>query len=400
MRVIALVVSAFLVFSTVEAWASYVLAARWFVSSRYASVTLGVVKAWLDRGIINSATQAAKVFIRRNGKWILLTLALSQVLRELEDLQRQRESASICYLAVPTNYSLYASVSTSSVYFSRSYYPGYTYTVRPVQGQTCNGDGGLPTYRVFRYDSGLRAWVNDVSPYEGWVPVPGTYRLGSCELQIRLTISSCPFSASPNQTIVYAPAPSLPDLEQERRQVPVRVFPNPADFVRPDVISQDPALSWLRDEYQRIASDSSIPTIPSDALGGVDLPQVDWFIPPEEEAVDSSAESSGSGSSSQEGSQEGSQDGSISIPGFDTSLNLPERRSFPVQLVNSLLQSHPLLRVLQRVSLDTGGGGSCVIGSRPFEFDFCPFQWVLNLMGGVITFVAFLTGFLWTGRSE
>jgi hypothetical protein len=390
-----LITAFFLLLTSLESWAGYWLAGRWFISSRYASLTLGVVKRWLDRGLITSSIQFAKVFINRNGKWILLTLALSQVLTELENLQRQQESGSICYLPVQTNYSLYASVSTSSVYISRSYYPGYTYTVRPVQGQNCSGGGSLPTYRVYRYDPSLRAWVNSIPGYEGWVPVPGTYMIGSCELEIALSIPSCPFSASPNSSVVYAPAPSLPNLDQERRQVPVRVFPNPSDFVRPDIVAQDPALSYLRDEYQRISADSSIPTIPSDALSGVELPEIGWSIPGEE-ALDSSAE----GSRSQEGSQEGEGQGDISIPGLNTDLNIPAKRSFPVELINSIVQSHPLLRVLRGVSLDTGGGGSCVIGSRPFEFDFCPFQWVLNLMGGVIVFVAFITGLVGSGRSD
>jgi hypothetical protein len=200
------------------------------------------------------------------------------------------------------------------------------------------------------------------------------------------------------------------DWQNERRQVPVRVYPNPADFVRSDVIAQDPALSYLRDEYQRIASDSSIPTIPSDALSGVELPSVDWSIPPEE-ALDHSSESSrpgqavdyssvGSLPGEGEGQEEGEEEGNISVPGLNTDLNIPAKRSFPVELVNSLVQSHPLLRVLQGVSLDVGGGGSCVIGSRPFEFDFCPFQWVLNLMGSVVVFISFLTGLFWAGRSD
>ena len=401
MRVISLVVACFLFFSTLESWAAgYWLAGRWFVSSRYASLSLAVVKGWLDRGLITSATQYAKVFIQRNGKLILMTLALSQVLKELEDLQRQQEAGSICYLPTPAGYPLYVSVyvsgSTSSVYFGRSYYPGYTYTARSLGGQTCNGEGSVPSYRVYRYDNSYGAWVNSIPGYMGFVPVPGVYKIGSCEVEVELKIPPCPFSASPNQLVVYAPAPALPDLDKERRQVPVRVYPNPAEFVRPDLVAQDPSLSWLRDEYQRIASDSSIPTIPSDLISEVNLPKVDWTIPPEE-AIDHTSEGS---SGSHSGSQEGSQDASLSVPGLDTSLNIPQKRSFPVDLINSIVQSHPLLRVLQRVNLDVSGVGSCVVGSRPFEFDFCPFQWVLNLMGGLIVYISFLTGLFWTGRSD
>jgi len=388
MRLIASIVTFFLLLTSLEAWAGYWLAGRWFVSSRYATVPLSTVRLWLNRGIITSAIQQAKVFINRNGKWILFTLALYHVLRELEYLQQQGEVGSICYLPAPTTYSLYVSVSTSSVYFSRSYYPGYTYSVRSLQGDTCGGEGTVPAYKVYRYDSGLRAWVNDVPP-EAWVPVPGTYVIGSCELSIELTIPSCPFSASPDESIVYAPAPSHSDFEQQRSQVPVRVFPNPLDFVRPDVAENDPALRWLRDEYQRIASDTSIPTIPPDALEGVELPEIDWSIPPEE-ASDSASESSLSRSTDDKGQKEGEID--ISVPGLDTSLPSIQKRPFPMELINSLVRNHPLLRILQGITFQASGSASCHVGSGVFTIDFCPYAWVFNLMGAIIVPISFLVG--------
>jgi hypothetical protein len=381
-RVISLVVAGFLFLSTLEAFAGFWLAGRWFISSRYASLTLGLVKNWLDRGLINSATQTAKVFIQRNGKWIILTLGLSQVIPEV---QQRIQASRYCYDPTPISdqlYMVYLYVGsyTNSVYYSHPYHPYTLFYSLSGSCPTTSRNGSNPlyltTYRIFRKET------------NGWVPYAAVGQAGTYTIITRDGITC---TANFSWSMSLQPCGSVDAWQNERRRVPVRVFPNPADFVHPDVIASDPALSWLRDEYQRIAQDTSIPTIPSDALDGVELPSVDWSIPPEE-ALDQASESSGSEGESQEGD--------ISIPGLNTDLNIPAKRSFPVELINSIVQSHPLLRVLQGVSLDVGGGGSCVIGSRPFEFDFCPFQWVLNLMGAVIVFVSFLTGLFWAGRSD
>jgi hypothetical protein len=174
--------------------------------------------------------------------------------------------------------------------------------------------------------------------------------------------------------------------------------------VRPDVIENDHSLRWLRDEYQRIAQDTSIPTIGD--LSGVVLPSVGWAIPPEE-ALDSASEEGSTSSSSSSGSSSGSTSGSGSgsgsgerennpdfpaVPGFDTSLPSLEKRPFPVELINSLVQNHPFLRILQQVNFDVDGSGSCEIGSGVFTINFCSYAWVFNLMGAIIVPVAFLYG--------
>jgi hypothetical protein len=404
MRVIALFMACFLFFSTIEAFAWVWLAGRWFYSSRYASLSLAVVKRWLDRGLISRFTQYAKVFVNRYGKMILMTLALSEVIQELD---RELSSSSVCHISYPDdNFWLYQGSSGVSAYVGGSKWPQYvsfSSTGCPY-GTTVYGRGML---NIYEWSSSSGRWVS-----VAYIPVEGEYPYKDSEgnvvcvfrvQHLRGIGNTCPSDlTSP---------PQEKDLDREERRVPVRVYPNPSDFVRPDVVNSDPALSYLRDEYQRISQDTSIPDVSSD-LAGVDLPQVGWDIPPEE-AVDFDAETSrdspGSGDTSIPSDSSGDQDISEDrprdedlpqVPGFDTSLNVPEKRSFPVELLNSLIQSHPLLRVLRGVSLDTGGGGSCVIGSRPFEFDFCPYQWVLNLMGGVIVFVAFITGLVWSGRSD
>ena len=398
-RVLSLVVAGFLFLSTLESWASVWIAGRWFMSSRHASISLGTVKRWLDRGLITRTSNQVKVFVNRNGKWILLTVGLSTVLPEV---LRRMEAMQYCYTlhsstgayAVIQSYSSrvfvsYADHSRSSDFWTYDYScSGYS-----VRGSDPNA-ARFPLYYVYkRSGSGLSFWA--------YLPAEVSLTLRSrdsnpvtCSVQVRwlLPLRECN-------------APLDNDWENERRDVPVRLFPNVGDFIRPDVIESDPTLRYLRDEYNRIANDTSIPNVSSDILG-LSLPRIGWAIP-QEEAIDADAESS-EGARPSAGStddiprdQDRPRDEDLpSVPGFDTSLPSVDRRPFPVDLVNSIVQSHPLLRVLQGVSLDAGGGGSCVIGSSPFRFDFCQFQWVLNLMGSLIVFVAFLTGLFWAGRSE
>ncbi len=393
MRFLTFLVAAFLLLSSFQAWAAYWLAGRWFVSSRFASLSLATVKSWLDRGIVSGSTQTAKVFIQKNGKLILLTLGLSQVIPEVERLS---QAGSFCYVPI-SSLDLRAGFTSDHrfvVYDAYYQIPPVFYTAS-VQGNRCVNTDYIPSYVLYRYDYHRRRWLS-----HGRVPAEGTFTVGQerdtgrrCQVTISLNIPRCPFTVSSSApSDVDAPAPSLPNLNQERRRVPVRVFPRVEDFVRPDVVEGDPALRWLRDEYQRIASDSSIPTIPSDALGDLDVPSIDSSISPDE-AIDHASESSRDLPREGEGSREGSQD-AVDIPGLDTNLPSVERKPFPVELINSLVQNHPLLRILSNLNFDPGSGGSCVIGSGVFTIDFCDHAWVLNLMGAIIVPVAFIVGFI------
>jgi len=389
MRFVALFVAVFIFLSSLESWAGFWVASRWFVSSRYAGVSLGTVKNLLDRGIINSATQQAKVFVRKNGKWILLVLGLSQVISEV---QSRIEAMQYCYV-------LHSSTGASAAIqsYSSRVLVSYADNSRSSQFWTydysCDGwsrDGSDPVHFPLYYVYKLSQSGNTGLQFWAYLPAEVSLTLRSrdrnpvnCAVQTRwlLSLREC-----------NTPADS--SWQNERRRVPVRVFPNVSDFLRDDVINSDPALRWLRDEYQRIASDSSIPTIPSDALDDLELPSVDWSIP-EEEVVDGSATSSGEF----EGSQEG--EGQVSIPGLDTKLEPVQRKSFPLELINQLVQNHPLLRILSSVRFDVSGGGSCVFGEGYFTIDFCRWQWVLNLMGSFLVPLAFLYGLLGIGgRSD
>ncbi len=407
MRVISLVVAVFLLLSSLEAWAGFWLAGRWFIGSRFATVSLSTIKSWMDRGIIRPTTQTAKIFVNRYGKIILLTLGLSEVIKEVE---RLRSSNEFCYAALGERILCHVSnIDYFYCYTGNIPYGLFTMQAEIVGGDVCGLDRSLPAYTVFRWNGDSNSWQR----LPAKIPLEGRHFLGrnsqgrECYLNVSINISPCPFQATANTNSVPGHSPSQVDWNQ-RRQVPVRVFPRVEDFVRPDVIEGDPSLRWLRDEYNRIARDPAIPQIPADALSGLELPGIDWKIPPEE-AVDSSAESSrdtprpstDAPPRDRPRDEDRPRDDDLPfVPGFDTSLPTPEKRLFPSDLLNTIVQSHPLLRVLQGVSLDPGGGGSCQVGSGVFTFDFCQFQWVLNLMGSVIVFVGFMTGLFWSGRSD
>jgi len=390
MKVLALLVAGFLFLSTIEAFGGFWLAGRWYVSSRYASVSLQTVKNWLDRGTVNRTTEWAKVFINRHGKWIILLVGLSQVIGEVERLQR---SVSYCYVAERENSDMVRCFVDSRGFRCIHDQQLGQFLNASYDEHACLGLArDIPGHMAYVWEPANNRWR-----LLGNVPSSGSHYLGrrssshpQCYVNVSLTLQTCPFPRMQTTTVNGYPPSGV--NWQERRRVPVRVFPNVNDFVRPDVIEADPSLRWLRDEYQRIASDSSIPLIPSDALGDLDLPSVDWSISPDE-AIDFPAERG----STREGSREGDID--ISIPGLDTSLNVPERRAFPVELINQLVQNHPLLRILQSVSLDATGGGSCVFGSAPFVIDVCRWQWVFNLMGSFLVPLAFLYG-LFGWRSD
>ncbi len=379
-RVIALITAGFLFFASLEAWAGYWLLGRWYVSSRYASLTLGKVKQWMDRGIITSTTQTAKVFINRNGKWILITLGLSQVTSEL---QQRLQSSMACYVLAPGEHFWLAVRQNGQV---DCFCGGFTNKIRQYFSATSNCP--YAAYNRYSYHGTGMVYIYEWDPSGNrWqrvahIPAWGEYVVSkdniTCYYRVQQKVFNvCDFSRAPSR-----------EWENERRRVPVRAFPNVNDFLRPDVIEGDSSLRWLRDEYQRIANDPSIPTIPADLLNGVDLPSIDWSASPDE-ALDEVAESSRDLSREGEGSRD-----AVDIPGLDTNLPSIERKPFPVELINSLVQNHPLLRILQGITFDAGSGGSCVIGSGLFTIEFCDHAWILNLMGAIIVPVAFIAGLL------
>ncbi len=394
-RLIALITASFLFLSTVESWASIWIAGRWFASSRYATLTLGVIKRWLDRGLITRTSNQVKIFVNKNGKWIILTVGLSTVLPEV---QRRLEAMQYCYkLENPTGawVAIISSSSRVGVSYANSHNSSRFWTYEySCSGYSANGSD--PIYFTLYYVYRLPPPGYSGLLFEAFLPAEGSYTLRSrdrnpvtCNVQIRwlLPLRECDVVEDRS-------------WENERRDVPIRIYPNPLDFIRPDVVESDPALRYLRDEYNRIAADPSIPNVSSD-LAGVSIPYIGWNIAPEE-AIDYESERSDPKPSSRDTPADQPADRprdesrdkpeDLPVPGFDTSLPTPEKRPFPVELLNSLVQNHPLLRVLQGITFDAGSGGSCVIGSGLFTIDFCDHAWVLNLMGAIIVPVAFLVG--------
>jgi uncharacterized membrane protein YgcG len=388
---------------TVEASANaLVLAGRWFISSRYASLTLAAVKRLLDAGIIARSTAWIKTLIQRNGKWILLTLGLSEILQELDNIQ---QTYTYCYTPVnSSSFVVSASYNSSGVPVIGSVAGGNQYWQATALGSGCSGSGSIPAHQSYFWDRSANVWR--AGPR---VPVAGIHRVGNCDIQVVLKIEECSFPYSGSST-VNAPAPSLDDRLAQRRDVEVQVFPNVSDFIREDVIAQNPDLAYLRDEYQRILADNSIPMVQVADLGDVILPDITWDIPASE-SVDvpssdagsssgsSSGSASGSGSATGSGSNEGS--GSLDYPNLDSSVEVPAKRSFPSSLVNALVSAHPILRALSSVRLELGNlQPACRLQDGMFVVDFCPYEWVFRSMGVVIVFVAYLVPFVGIGRGD
>ncbi len=385
---------------TVEAWASaWVLAGRWFISSRYATVSLASIKRLLDAGIITRSTAWIKTFVNKNGKWILLTIGLSQVLREIDNIQ---QSYTYCYVPVnSSSFAVSASYNSQGVPVIGSVVGGNQYWTATALGSGCSGSGTIPAHQSYFWDRAANVWR--AGPR---VPVEGIHRVGNCDIQVVLKIEQCSFPYTGSST-VQAPAPSLDEKLSRRREVEIQVFPNVSDFIREDVIAQNPELAYLRDEYNRIASDMSIPTVNLSDLADIVLPEITWNIPASESVV-----SVGSGSGSATGSASGSASGvgsgsvpseieGVDYPNLDSSLEVPAKRSFPSALVDALVSSHPILRALSSVRLELGNiQGSCRLEDGMFIVDFCPYEWVFRAMGVVIVFIAYLVPFVGIGRGD
>ncbi len=404
MRFLSFLVAGFLLLTSFESWAITWLAGRWFFNPRYVSLKLSIIKNWLDRGIITRTSEKVKIFVNKNGKWIILTVAISPIIRELENLEN---SAEYCYVETSnTMYSAWTSWGTLSIHHSGNW-PSRFYEVK--YSSVCRG-----SYSLYLPAVEIRHWFyvqqRRRNEWVRWaeVPKPGTYTYtcndrSSVNVEVSLKVSRvCP------SDVTQPPA----DIDLERDYpAPVRIFPKVDDFIRPDLIESDPSLRYLRDEYYRIARDNAIPDV-TPYVSGIPLPRIGWEIPPEE-AVDSSAESSRDTprpstdapprESDRPEDRERDRDRSDdlpAVPGLDTNLPSIEKRPFPLELINQLVENHPLLRILRSVSLDAAGGGSCVFGSQPFIIDMCGWVWVLNLMGSFLVPLAFLYGLGIGGRND
>jgi len=387
MRKVSLLVAILLLLFTVEAWAgAWVLAGRWFVSSRYATVSLASVKRLLDAGIITRSTAWIKTFINKNGKWILLTIGLSQILREIDEIQ---QGYTYCYTPVnSSSFIVHATYNSQGVPVIGNVAGGNQLWSATALGSGCSGSGYIPAHQSYVWDASRGVWRSHVR-----IPSAGVHRVGNCDIQVVLKIEECSFPYTASST-VQAPAPSLDERLNRRREAEIQVLPNVSDFIREDVIAQNPELATLRDEYLRVLNDASIPMVNLSDLADIVVPDISWNIPMQE-SVDY-APSQGAGSQAGAGSGV-----DVAYPDLDSSVEVPSKRSFPMQLVNALVDAHPILRALVSVRLELGNiQGSCRIEDGLFVVDFCPYEWVFRAMGVVIVFIAYLVPFVGMGRGD
>jgi hypothetical protein len=405
MRKASLFVAVLLFAFTVEAWASaWVLAGRWFVSSRYATVSLASVKRLLDAGIITRSTTWVKTLIQRNGKWILLTLGLSQVIPEIEkiemDMAKAQQGQYYCYTPVDSSsFVVSARYNSAGVPVIGNVVGGNELWSATALGSGCSGSGSIPAHQAYRWNPSRGVWEVYVR-----VPVAGVHTVGNCQIQVVLKIEPCSFPYSGSSS-VQAPAPSFEERLAQRRDVEVHIFPNVSDFIREDVIAQNPELAYLRDEYNRILSDASIPMVNLSDLADIVVPEITWDIP-----VSESVDYVGSGSGAQTGAGVGAGAGTgagtsagsdVDIPNLDSSVDVPARRPFPSAVIDALVSNHPILRALSSVRLELGNiQGSCRLEDGMFVVDFCPYEWVFRAMGVVIVFIAYLVPFVGIGRGD
>lgn len=87
----------------------------------------------------------------------------------------------------------------------------------------------------------------------------------------------------------------------------------------------------------------------------------------------------------------------VSPPPFDDSLPNLEKLPFPLQLVQSLAQNHPIIRLIRGVGVSCGGSCSVPISvsssllSFNTSLDFCPYENVFSFVGSVLlAFVPFI----------
>lgn len=145
-------------------------------------------------------------------------------------------------------------------------------------------------------------------------------------------------------------------------------------------VSQEEAQEGL----EGVKDESQAPDVPSVGSDVVTVEVVD--------IIDTQTGSrSGAGSGTGSGTGSGSEDISVPIPSdLDPSLPHLERLPFPLQLVQSLAQNHPLIRLISGVSVSCGGSCSVPIAfsggvlSVNTSLDFCPFEGVLSFVGSVL----------------
>ena len=356
----------FLLFTvfTVEAQAWYILASRFLVNRLTVSSTPRLV------GTLNlpAGTRYVKTFINRYGKWILLTIGVWEMMRILE-------SQGFCVQgSVDVRLTCGTDSTGNIVCQSGGHNSERLFEVIQISG-SCYGSWYVPYVKA----------VNPLLGYEALIPASGQYRF-TCGSDVRV------FEVRHN----IGPCGSSDSVLDQRKDLRVRVFPNPYDFFRDEVVNSSPELRTLKQMRDQVLSDSSIPFIPEPSLTNVfpDLSNIDIVVRGDDlEIRDDVPEGAIERDIPRDTPRDTPRDEDISVPGLDSSVEIPHKRSLDDSIIQNILNAHPVLRTLSSISI-SASSGSCVVGSHPFVFDFCPYAWVFSLMGAVIVFIASVLPFV------
>lgn len=415
MRVIAFALFLLLIAEPVYAWLAL---GRFLIKPVARIATVPLYHAWVKAG--RPAWNFVKSPAVLQGATIGLgVVAVGDIIgrfRELEkeatktlDLQDGKVYRFYCVRSWVSRYSCYTFQGCS---FMGSWASSQCYGV-PQPVPYCGGGSSTePTfydlvYAKYKYNDGQFRMVShyirqsiDQCPYgcsHVWVDQYGFCPEGAIPPQ-SFTINNIPFSTPPIEDDTGRLTERVVDTQvveqlirerigsQVKRDREVFVFPNiPALAERisqefPNV-SQEEALQGL----QGVKDVSQVPDFPV-VDDGITVEVVDII---DTQTGSRSGTGSGVGSGSDVGS--GSQDISIPIPSdLDPSLPKVERLPFPLQLVQSLAQNHPLVRLISGVSVSCGGSCSVPIAfsggvlSVNAALNFCPFEGVLSFVGSVL----------------
>ncbi len=392
MRVIAFAL--FLLF-VVEPAYSWLALGRFLVKPVARVLAVPLYRAWVSAG--RPAWNFIKSPAVMRGATIGLgVIAVGDIIRRFRELENEATRLGLQEGGLYRFYCYKVSVDTSCWNFSGCG-GGSCYG---AMERTCGQNG---TYRVFyqlkvaryRYSGGmlhlfdgyLNVGTPDSCPYGCFFTGLDQYGVCPDSPPSSFPVNAIPFLHPPIDDSTGQTVERVVDTERVEQLITERigneVRKDKEVFVFPSIpalsekiaqelpnITQEEAqqgLEGVRDESQA----PDVPEVGSD-VGVVDVIGV----------IDT-----GSGS----GSGSGSEDVFTPIPGgFDASLPNVERLPFPLQLVQSLAQNHPLVRLIRGVNVSCSGSCSVPISvsgqflSLNTSLDFCPYESVLSFVGSVL----------------
>lgn len=392
-RFIAILTFTFLMFSTAEAW--IISLGRWLLNTRAVINTVQLYRKWVQAG------RPGWNYVKTTIPIGLGVVAVGDILDRFRSLEVSEYSFQdgrlyrvYCYTYSVASGSCYSApnCSTVGVWTSNQCYGSVQYACANGQG-SFRVDWTLQVIR-YRYQSGI-----GLVRYDGPQPVTSDVCPLGCNHQGADVHGLCP-SSIPNVISsgigpfrkIYddsgqevQPSVNTTATEQKIREVigervnkdrDVFVFPNPTSFTN-FITSTFPNVSpsEVEQSLQDVKKDSDVPSSIPDASDAVSV-IIDGVT---DTHTGVSVNFSGEG------------DAPISIPdAIDSSVQKPEKLSLPIDLIRSIAQNHPLVRLIRGLSLSCGGSCSVPISvnsgilSLNTSLDFCSFEWVLSFVGSVL----------------